>query len=290
VRYQLDPRQKTTWIAGERLVLPRLGPLKLVWSRVPQGRPLMVTIRRDAIGRYFASFAVDEEIAALRAAEAAIGIDVGVRSAVALSDGTKIEAPRHLRRHLRSLAHRGRVVARRQRGSRRREDARRRLARAHARVSDARRDWLHKLTTRLVRENQALVVETLNVAGMVRNRSLALSLADGALAELHRQLEYKAAWHGRVFVRVGRFFPSTKTCSACGHVLEALPLSIRTWSCPNCGAQHDRDVNAARNILAKGLKQVPPGGRELMRVEGAHPRPYAGRPAKRESHGEEARP
>jgi putative transposase len=291
VRYQLDPRQKTTWRAGERLVLPRLGRLRLVWSRLPLSRPLMVTLRRDAIGRYFVSFAVEEQIAPLPVATSAIGIDVGLRSTVALSDGTTVAAPKHLLRRLRTLQHRGRVVSRRKRGSRRREDARHRLARAHARVADERREWLHRLTTTLVRENQTICVEDLNVAGMVRNRRLSRALADGSLAELHRQLEYKAEWYGRSFIRIGRFYPSSKTCSECGWVLEVLPLAVREWTCPQCGMRHDRDLNAARNILAEGLRrlQLPPGGREVMRVEGDSPRPFAGRPAKRESHGIEVR-
>lgn len=290
VRYQLDPRLPSTWVSGERLVLPRLGPLRVVWSRVPQGRPLMVTVRRDSAGRYFVSFAVEEEIAPLPPAPcAAVGIDVGLKDAVVLSDGTKVPAPKYLARRLRAVQRRARVVSRRRKGSRRREEAKRRLARAHARVADSRREWLHRVTTTLVRENQAICVEDLNVAGMLRNRRLSRALADGALAELHRQLEYKAAWYGRDFVRVGRFFPSTKTCSACGFVVSELPLSVREWTCPECGSAHDRDVNAARNILAAGLKQLPAGGREVMRVEGVHPRLRAGRPGKRESHGTEVR-
>jgi putative transposase len=291
VRYQLDPRQKMTWKAGERLLLPRLGPLRLVWSRIPQGRPRMVTLRRDAIGRYFVSFAIEEEITPLPVATSAIGIDVGLRSTVVLSDGNAVAAPRHLVRRLRTLQHQSRVVSRRKKGSKRREDARRKLARAHARVADTRREWLHRLTTRLIRENQTICVEDLNVAGMVRNRCLSRALADGSLAELHRQLEYKAKWYGRTFVRIGRFYPSTKTCSHCGSVLDSLPLRLREWTCPQCGMLHDRDINAARNILAEGLRvlQLPPGGREVTRVEGATPRPFAGRPAKRESHGIEVR-
>jgi len=183
VRYQLDPRQSDTWLAGERLVLPKLGDLKRAWSRVPVGRPLMVTVRRDTIGRYFVSFAIEEVIAPLPElpTTAAVGIDVGLRSAVALSDGTKVAAPRHLRLALRTVGRRARVVARRKKGSRRWERARFRLAKAHAHVSDSRKDWIHKLTTRLVRENQTLVVEDLNVRGMIRNRRLSLSLSDAAL-------------------------------------------------------------------------------------------------------------
>ena len=130
-------------------------------------------------------------------------------------------------------------------------------------------------------------MEDLNIQGMVRNRRLARALSDAAISELHRQLEYKAEWYGRTFLRVGRFFPSTKMCSACGFVLDHLDLGEREWQCPDCGVSHDRDVNAARNLLNEGLgmSQVPPGGRELMRVEGGNPRRrLAGRPEKRESH------
>ena len=285
VRYQLDPRQKGTWIAGERLVLPKLGSLKLAWSRVPPSRPLMVTVRRDSAGRYFVSFPIEETIAPLQGGASAVGIDVGLTSAIALSDGTKVMAPRHLRRGLRLLAHRGRVVARRKRGSRRRERARFLLAKAHARVQDRRQDWLHKVTSTLVRENQALVVEDLNVGGMLKNRHLALSLSDAALAELHRQLEYKSLWYGRTFVRVGPFYPSTKRCSVCGFVLEVLSLGTREWTCPKCGSFHDRDINAAKNLLQEGLRllQLPPGGREVCawRAETPGCRPAARRSANR---------
>jgi putative transposase len=136
-----------------------------------------------------------------------------------------------------------------------------------------------------------IVVEDLHIRGMMRNRRLSRALADGALSELHRELEYKCAWYGRTLVRVGRFFPSTKMCSVCGFVLNEISLSTREWTCPECGSEHDRDVNAAKNILAEGMRllQVPPGGRDLMHVEGGDPRSFNGRPKKRESHGIEAR-
>jgi putative transposase len=185
VRYQLDPRQEGTFVAGERLRLPKLGALNIVWSRVPLGRPLMVTVRRDTVGCYFVSFVVEEEIPSLPPSSSAVGIDVGLRDAVTLSDGRKVEAPRFLEKHLDKVRRRARVVSRRTMGSNRRKKARERLARAHAKVANSRNDWLHQLTTALVRENQALVVEDLNVLGMMRNRRLARSLSDGALSELH---------------------------------------------------------------------------------------------------------
>jgi putative transposase len=287
VRYQLDPRQEGTFVAGARLVLPKLGPLCLVWSRVPEGRPLMVSVHRDACRRYFVSFMVEEEIVPLPRSDSEVGIDLGLRHAVTLSDGRKFQAPRPLRKRLRKVQHLGRVVSRRKKGSHRRERARSHLARAHVRVRESRNDWHHKVTTSLVRENQTLVVEDLNVSGMVRNRSLARSLSDTAFSEFLRQLEYKAQWYGRTVIKVDRFFPSSKRCSACGFVLERLGLSEREWTCPDCGVRHDRDVNAARNLLEEGrrMTQVPPGGRELMRVEGGTPRRrLPDRPGKRESH------
>ena len=292
VRYQLDPRQKGTWAPGERLVLPKLGPLHIVWSRVVVGRPLMVTVSRDPVGRYFVSFMVEEALFPLPKSDSAVGIDLGLRHTVTLSDGRKMEAPRPLRKRIRKVQHLGRVLSRREKGSHRRERARTSLARAHARVRDSRYDWHHKMTTSLVLENQVLAVEDLNVSGMLHNRPLARSLADVAFGEFLRQLEYKARWHGRTLIKVDRFFPSSKRCSVCGFVLERLGLGEREWTCPECGVRHDRDVNAARNLLEEGLRmaQVPPGGREMMRVEGGTPRRRSpGRPGKRETHETEAR-
>jgi putative transposase len=297
VRYQLDGRLKGIYVAGSRLVLPKLGPLKLVWSRVPKGRPKMATLRRDGVGRYFVSMAMEEKIPPLPAADRAVGIDAGLSAAVTLDDGTKVAPPRYLGRRLRQLKRRSRDFSRAKRGSRRRVGARWRLARVHARIRDCRREWLHQLSSQLIHENQVICVEDLNVSGMLRNRHLSRALADGALAELQRQLEYKASWYGRTFVRVGRWFPSTKRCSACGFVREELPLSARRSTCPECGVEHDRDVNAAINIRQEGLRilELPRGPREGRRVEGETPLarrrvPLAsGRPVKRESQESEVR-
>jgi putative transposase len=296
VRYQLDGRLKGSYMAGSRLVLPKLGPLKVVWSRVPKGRPKMATLRRDGVGRYFVSMAIDEEILPLPAADRAVGVDAGLSAAVTFDDGTKVAPPRYLGRRLKQLKRRSRDLSRKKRGSRRRARARWRLARVHARVRDCRREWSHQLSWKVVHENQVICVEDLNVSGMMRNRHLSRALADGALAELVRQLEYKSSWYGRTFVRVGRWFPSSKRCSACGFVREELPLSARTWRCPECGVEHDRDVNAAINIRQEGLRilELPRGPREVRRVEGENPLVgrrvplTSGRPGKRESQEFEA--
>jgi putative transposase len=297
VRYQLDGRLKNSYIAGSRLVLPNLGPLKLVWSRMPPGRPKMVTVKREGAGRYFVSMGMDRETLPFPAADRAVGVDAGLAAAVTLDDGTKVAPPRYLGRRLKQLKHRSRDFSRTKRGSRRRARARWRLARVHARIRDFRREWLHWLSSKLVHDNQVICVEDLNVSGMLRNRHLSRALADGALAELQRQLKYKCSWYGRTFVRVGRFFPSTKRCSACGFVREQLPLSMRKWTCPECGVEHDRDVNAAINIRQEGLRmlELPRGPREVRRVEGENPLAgrrvplTSGRPGKRESQESEAR-
>jgi putative transposase len=287
VRYQLDSRLKDSWVPGERLDLPKLGRLKIVWSRVPQARPKMVTVRRDAAERWWVSMAMEEEIPVLpKAKRASVGIDLGLRNTVVLSDGTKIGAPRHQEHDLHLLAHRQGTVERRRKGSNRRKGAVRRVARVHVRIRDRRRDSLHKLSTSLVHENQVIGVEDLNLRGIVKNRRLARSASDAALGELRRMLEYKCRWYGRTLVTVGRFFPSTKLCSACGFKLAELPLSLRRWRCPECGVEHDRDVNAAVNIEREGLRKLREGRPEVMRVEGGETGDTCsvpGRSVKRES-------
>jgi len=250
VRYQIDQRIAVNlYRAGELLKLPKLGPLKVRWSRIPEGIPKMVTLSMDAAGRYFASFSVEQSIEAYpQKTNAAVGLDFGVKDVVVTSDGWKSGNPRHLRKLLRRLKHEQRIQSRRKKGSNRWHAQRIRVARLHARIADARRDWLHKLSTMLVREHGFIAIEDLHVRGMMRNRCLAQAIGDVGMSELRRQLEFKSAWHGRVIEAVNRFAPTSKTCSACGLVLDKLPLSVREWHC-ECGAIHDRDVNAARNIL-----------------------------------------
>ncbi|MFF2934099.1 RNA-guided endonuclease InsQ/TnpB family protein [Streptomyces mirabilis] len=239
-----------------RLKLAKMaGPLDIVWSRpLPEGSvPTTVTVSRDAAGSWFVSMLCDDPtVKPLAATDAAVGIDVGLDHLLALSTGEKIANPRHERRDRARLATAQRHCARKEKGSANREKARRKVARIHARITDRRRDGLHKLTTRLVRENQTLVIEDLTVRNMVRNRKLARAISDAAWAEFRRLLEYKAAWYGRDVVVVDRFFPSSKLCSHCGALQEGMALNVRTWTC-DCGTVHDRDVNAAKNLLAAGL-------------------------------------
>jgi putative transposase len=257
-------------------------PLNVVWSRpLPEGvEPSTVTVSRDSAGRWFVSLLCeDPRVEALpAAANRAVGIDAGVTSLLTLSTGEKIANPRHEQRERAALAHAQRELARKQKGSANRERARVKVARVHARIADRRTDYLHKLTTQLVRETQAIVIEDLNVRGMVKNHTLARAISDAAWSQLREQLAYKCAWYGRDLVVIDRFHPSSKTCSTCGHVMPALPLNVREWACPRCADIHDRDVNAARNIEAAGLavlacgagvrpQRKPPGGQSATKQE-----------------------
>jgi putative transposase len=208
---------------------------------------------RNARGQYHISILVEDQITPHPPTGARVGIDAGITSLVALSTGEKITNPKYEKRDRHRLARAQKALARKQKGSANRAKARLRVARVYGKVADRRRDHLHKLTTRLVRENQTVVIEDLAVRNMVRNHSLARAISDASWSELRRQLEYKADWYGRELVVIDRWYPSSKTCSACGHLLDRLPLNVRSWTCPSCGAAHDRDVNAARTILAAGL-------------------------------------
>ncbi|MFF4478853.1 RNA-guided endonuclease InsQ/TnpB family protein [Streptomyces sp. NPDC001520] len=247
-------RSAFTWRDGLLTLAKTAGPLDIRWSRpLPEGaEPTTVTVSRDAAGRWFVSLLVEDTIAPAPATKAAVGLDAGVTSLVTLSTGEKIANPRHERRDRKRLAKAQRELSRKAKGSANREKARRRVAKVHARIADRRRDVLHKLTTRLVRENQTVVIEDLTVRNLLKNGRLARAISDAAWTDLRMMLEYKCAWYGRELVTVDRWFPSSKLCGACGTVREKLPLNVREWTC-DCGTVHDRDVNAARNILAAGL-------------------------------------
>ncbi|MEU9439045.1 RNA-guided endonuclease TnpB family protein [Streptomyces sp. NPDC048252] len=248
-------RSAFTWRDG-RLMLARMaGALDVRWSRpLPQGaQPTTVTVSRDAAGRWFVSMLVEDPIAPAPATNAAVGIDAGITSLVTLSTGEKIANPQHERRDRARLAKAQRELSRKAKGSANREKARRRVARVHARIADRRRDFLHKLSTRLVRENQTVVIENLTVRNLLKNGRLARAVSDAAWTDLRMMVEYKCAWYGRELVVIDRWFPSSKLCGNCGTVRGKLPLNVREWTCDSCGTVHDRDVNASRNILAAGL-------------------------------------
>jgi putative transposase len=233
------------------------GPLRFVWSwqdvDVTGLDPTMVVVSREPDGRWYVTFAVDGSAPQpLQATRSAVGIDLGVKDFAVTSDGEKIANPRHAQRKARNLARYQRRLARCQKGSANRVKAKAKVARAHRKVRNARRDFLHRASTRMVRQNDVIVIEDLAVANMVRNRRLARAISDCGWGEFRRQLEYKCQRYGRQLVVIDRWYPSSKTCSACGHLLATLTLGTRHWTCPSCGTRHDRDVNAAKNILAAG--------------------------------------
>ncbi|WP_203871735.1 RNA-guided endonuclease InsQ/TnpB family protein, partial [Planomonospora parontospora] len=248
IRFTKNARFSIT--AGGKLRLPKIGDVPVRWSRDLPSEPSSVTVLKDAAGRYFASFVVETGNDPLPETTAEVGIDLGLTHFAVLSDGRKIDNPRFLRRAERRLKKAQRALSRTAKGSANRKKAVVKVAKAHAKVADARRDFAHKLSTQLIRENQAVVVEDLSVKGLARTR-LAKSVHDAGWSQFTATLAYKAARYGRAFVRIDRWFPSSKLCSTCGALAASLPLDVRSWTCP-CGAVHDRDVNAAKNILAAG--------------------------------------
>ena len=234
-------------------------PLAVVWSRALPTQPSTVTVTREADGRWFVACRVlvnPQE----PSGGGEIGIDLGLTSFATFSTGEKVANPHHLAKRQKRLARAQRALARKKKGSKNRAKARVRAARAHADVRNARQDFLHQLSARLIRENQAIYIEDLCVKGMLRAKLHSRAISDAGWSEFVRQLEYKAVWYGRTVVKVSRWFPSTKTCSACGTTGHKLTLKDREWKCPDCGAHHDRDVNAALNILAQGLWVSACGG------------------------------
>jgi putative transposase len=249
------------WRDGHLTLAKMVEPLDIRWSRpLPDGtEPTTATVSRDASGRWFVSLLCDDTIAAAPATTAAVGIDAGINSLVTLSTGEKIANPLHERRDRARLARAQRELSRKVTGSNNQQKARRRAAKVYARIADRRRDFLHKLTTRLVRENQTVAIEDLAVRNMVKNHKLARAISDASWSQMREMLEYKCAWYGRDLVTVDRWFPSSKLCGTCGTIRAKLPLNVREWTC-ECGVVHDRDVNAAKNILAAGLAVSACGG------------------------------
>ena len=229
--------------------------LPIRWSRqLPKGAaPSTITVKLTPAGRWFVSLLVDVDIEPLPESPNQVGLDLGITSLVTLSTGEKLANQKGFKAKYRKLRKAQKALSRKQKGSNNRYKARIRVARVHAEIADARKDMLHKLTTRLVRENQTIAVEDLAVKNMVRNHALAQAISDASWSELVRQLTYKCEWYGRQLVKIDRWFPSSKRCGNCGHVVDKLPLNIREWQCLKCEVKHDRDVNAAVNVLAAGL-------------------------------------
>ena len=248
-------------IDGARIYLPKVGWVKCVVHREIIGKFKTVTVSRNACGQFHTAILTDngEVLPEVSVDGKAIGIDVGLTHLAVTSDGSKFENPRHLRKAEKNLKRKQRKLSRKKKGSNSRNKARQLVARAHERVACARRDHLHKLSRRIVNENQVIAVEDLHVKGIMANHSLAKATADAGWGMFTGFLEYKAARSGKAFVKCDRWYPSSKACSECGSICNKMPLDVRAWTCVHCGAHHDRDINAAKNIRAEGLRILAGG-------------------------------
>ena len=228
-------------------------PLDIRWSRALPGEPSTVTVSKDSAGRYFVSCLCEFEPSKLPVTPNVTGIDLGLKDLFITDKGERVGNPRYTAKYAARLARAQRRLSKKKLGSANRAKARQKVAKLHAKISDCRQDNLHKLSRRLINENQVICVESLKVKNMIRNPKLSKAIADAGWGEFVRQLAYKAEWAGRSLVAIDQWFPSSKRCSGCGHTLPSLPLSVRKWDCPECGAHLDRDQNAATNIKAAGL-------------------------------------
>ena len=256
----------TAWSRGV-LSLPKLGRLKLAEDLPSIEKPDMVTLQKCPAGRYFVSFSSEIEASLLseRIVNRSVGVDLGLTHLATLSTGEKIANPKRLKAHLRYLRQQQRCLARRQKGSKRKECQRLRVAKLHAKIRQERQAAIHQLTTRLVRQFDLIAIEHLNVKALARGMH-ARAIHDAAFGEIRRQLLYKAEAAGRVILEVSTWFPSSKTCSHCRHVVYELRLDERQWSCPQCGTRHDRDANAARSILHEGMREIAGCDDRVLRV------------------------
>ncbi|QXD15627.1 transposase [Rhodocaloribacter litoris] len=266
--FRFDPEAMTLTLAKQKT------PLKIRWSRKPEGEVVKVTVTLDPSGRYHVCLHCRCEVEPLPSADPggktgkSVGVDLGLNDVVVTSDGFRSGNPRHLRRAYRRLRRAQKALSRKQKGSNNWEKQRRKVAKLHTRIADQRNDFIHKLTTDLVKNHDVIAVESLAVKNMLKNRTLARSISGASWGEIVRQLEYKCAWYGRTLIKVDRWFPSSKRCSACGHIRAEMPLAVRRWTCEECSTEHDRDENAAKNILAVGATVAACGDLSKTRAAG----------------------
>lgn len=253
-------RSAFKYLDGKLYLAKSKTPLDVRWSRELPSEPSTVTVSKDSAGRYFVSCLCEFEPSALPVTPNTIGIDLGLKDLFVPDNGEPVGNPRYTAKYAAKLAKAQRRLSKKKLGSANRTKARQKVAKIHAKISDCRQDNLHKLSRRLINENQVICVESLKVKNMIRNPKLSKAIADAGWGEFVRQLAYKAEWAGRSLVAIDQWFPSSKRCSDCGYTLTSLPLSVRKWDCPECGAHHDRDQNAAKNIKAAGLAVLALGG------------------------------
>lgn len=253
--------------SNPNLVVSGLGRLDVRWSRKFPSEPTTVTITKRPSGRYFVTLCLDEQFSKLTPTGKTVGIDFGINRLATLSDGTHVGNPRFTNKNQVRLARAQRMLSRKTKGSGRWNRQRQRVARIQEHIGNARKDHLDKMTTDLIRQFDVIVIEDLNVRGMVQNRCLAKSISDAAWGQSRRMLAYKCERYGRELRLVDRFFPSSKRCHDCGHILDSLPLDTREWDCPECETHHDRDDNAAKNIHSEGGQPFQARGDRVRRFK-----------------------
>ena len=251
-------------VSSKHIKLAKMSPMRMAEQLRFYGKIISGTVSRVA-DKWYISIVVDvkKDLTSPKTGKF-VGVDLGVKDIAITSDGYKFANPRWIQKSEKKLKRLNRELARRKRASKRRERTRLRLARQHDRVANQRKDWLHKITTYLVRKYDVIALEDLNVRGMTKNHSLAKAIANVSFGEFNRKIEYKAQMHGKQIYRVDRFFPSSKTCSNCGCIREKMPLNVREWTCPDCGAHHDRDINAATNLLRQAMSEFTRGERSAL--------------------------
>ena len=238
---------------GNLFIAKSKQPLKIKWTRELPSEPNSITISKDPSGRYFVSLLCEFKLPRIRPTNKTVGIDLGIKHLVICDDGRKFDNPKYTKKYANKLANAQRKLSKKQKGSNNRAKAKLKVAKIHAKIADCRLDNLHKISRTLVNENQVICAESLDVKKMMSNPLMAKVIADSSWGELVRQISYKSEWANRTFVQIDQYFPSSKRCNSCGHILDKLSLDIRSWKCPSCHAEHDRDINAAKNIKAAGL-------------------------------------
>jgi putative transposase len=237
---------------NNKVYFAKIGEIKVIWSRELPSIPSSATLIKDSADRYFVSFVVDFTPEQLPENNNSVGIDLGITDFATLSNGEKVKSPKPLRKQLTRLRKLQRNLSRKEKGSKRREVARKKLAKLYAKISDTRNDFLHKLSTKIINENQVIVLEDLNVSGMMKNRKLSRAISDLGWRSFRTMLEAKSLMYGRDFRVIDRWTPTSQTCSVCGFKGGKKELNVREWTCLNCGSHHDRDINASKNILVAG--------------------------------------